>query len=179
MLVAQWCLTLCNPWTVCSPPEHWIQNTWILEWVAIFFSRGSYRPMDRTNVSCPGRWVLYCLSHRNDELTLVACFSHGFICNVLFLWLHWYNLPWSPSPLTFWCPPSLSLAGTPSSAQLSKFSLCPCLSYFSSLPRWSLQPQEHESLHRFHPSSSQVCCVLAADLMSPLDIWKAPKFNLF
>ena len=125
MLVAQWCLTLCNPWTVCIPPYYWIQNTRILEWVAISFSRGSYRPMDRTNVSCPSRWVLYCLSHRNDELTLVACFSHGFICNVLFLWLHWYNLPWSPSPLTFWCPPSLSSAGAPSSAQLSKFSLCP------------------------------------------------------
>ena len=39
----------------------------ILEWVAISFSKGSFRPRDRTHVSCMsciGRWVLYQLSHQ-------------------------------------------------------------------------------------------------------------------
>ena len=41
------------PWT--SPPGssvHGIFQAWILEWVAISFSRGSSQPRDRTRVSC-------------------------------------------------------------------------------------------------------------------------------
>ena len=54
MLVAQLCLTLCNPMD-CSPPGssvHEIFQARILEWVAIYFSRGSSQPRDRTWVSC-------------------------------------------------------------------------------------------------------------------------------
>ena len=39
----------------CSPPgssAHGISQARILEWVAIFFSRGSSQPRDRTRVSC-------------------------------------------------------------------------------------------------------------------------------
>ena len=39
----------------CSPPgssAHGIFQAWILEWVAISFSRGSSQPRDRTRVSC-------------------------------------------------------------------------------------------------------------------------------
>ena len=39
----------------CSPPGfsvHGILQARILEWVAISFSRGSFRPRDRTQVSC-------------------------------------------------------------------------------------------------------------------------------
>ena len=53
MLVAQSCLTLCNPMDG-SPPVssvHGILQARILEWVAISFSRGSSRPRDRTQVS--------------------------------------------------------------------------------------------------------------------------------
>ena len=42
-LVAQSCLTLCNPMD-CSPPGssiHWILQTRILKWVATAYSRGS------------------------------------------------------------------------------------------------------------------------------------------
>ena len=49
--VAQSCLTLCR---ACSPPGssvHGIFQAWILEWVAISFSRGSSRPRDWTRVS--------------------------------------------------------------------------------------------------------------------------------
>ena len=51
--VAQSCLTLCDPMD-CSPPGslvHGIFQAWILEWVAISFSRGSSRPWDWIQVS--------------------------------------------------------------------------------------------------------------------------------
>ena len=51
--VAQLCPTLCNPMD-CSPPGslvHGIFQAWILEWVAISFSRGSFWPRDQTQVS--------------------------------------------------------------------------------------------------------------------------------
>ena len=54
VLVAQSCLILCNS-MYCSPPDfsvHGILQAGILEWVAIPFSRGSYWPRDRTQVSC-------------------------------------------------------------------------------------------------------------------------------
>ena len=51
--VAQACLTLCDP-VDCTPPGssvHGILQAWILEWVAISFSRGSSWPGDRIQVS--------------------------------------------------------------------------------------------------------------------------------
>ena len=51
--VTQSCPTLCDPMD-CSPPGslvHGIFQAWILEWVAIPFSRGSSQPRDRTQVS--------------------------------------------------------------------------------------------------------------------------------
>ena len=53
-LVAQLCLTLCDPMD-CGPPGssvHGILRAGILEWVAILFSRGSSRSRDRTHISC-------------------------------------------------------------------------------------------------------------------------------
>ena len=38
---------------------HGIFQARILEWVAIFFSRGSSSPRDQTWISCIGRWILY------------------------------------------------------------------------------------------------------------------------
>ena len=46
----------------CSLPGfsvHRISQAGILEWVAIFFSRGSSWPWDQTHTSWIGRWVLY------------------------------------------------------------------------------------------------------------------------
>ena len=51
--VAQSCPTLCDPMD-CSPPGfsiHGIFQAWVLEWVAISFSRGSSRPRDWNWVS--------------------------------------------------------------------------------------------------------------------------------
>ena len=43
-----------TPWTVAyqAPPMGFSRQEWILEWVAISFSRGSFPPRDRTQVSC-------------------------------------------------------------------------------------------------------------------------------
>ena len=54
VLVAQSCLTLCDPMD-CGPPGSsvpGILQAKILEWVAISFSRGSSQPRDLTHVSC-------------------------------------------------------------------------------------------------------------------------------
>ena len=66
VLVAQLCLTLCDP-TDYSPPGffvHGILQASILEWIAVPFSRGSSRPRNRTPVSCINQQILYHLSCR-------------------------------------------------------------------------------------------------------------------
>ena len=54
VFIAQSCPTLCDPLD-CSPPGssvHGILQTRILQWIAIFFSRGSSQPGDQTQVFC-------------------------------------------------------------------------------------------------------------------------------
>ena len=63
VLVVQLCLTLL-PHGLKSPasPAYGIFQARILEWVAIFYSRGSSQPRDHTcisSISCIGRWILY------------------------------------------------------------------------------------------------------------------------
>ena len=70
--VAQSYLTLCNTMD-CSPPGssvHEISQTRILEFLAISSSRGSFRPRDRTCISCIGRQILHCWAIRE---TLYMC----------------------------------------------------------------------------------------------------------
>ena len=60
-LVTKSCLILCDPMDR-SPPArsvHEISQARTLEWVAIFFSRGSFRLRDGTRISCTVRWILY------------------------------------------------------------------------------------------------------------------------
>ena len=54
VLVAQWYLTRCDPWTVVHqmPLSMGILQERILVWVAMPSSRGSSRPRDQTQVSC-------------------------------------------------------------------------------------------------------------------------------
>ena len=60
VLVAQSCLTLCDPMD-CSQPSssiHGVLQARILKWVTILFSRGFSWPRDRTQVSCiAGRFL--------------------------------------------------------------------------------------------------------------------------
>ena len=64
VLVAQSCLTLCNPMD-CSLPDssvHGILQARILNWVTIPFSRVSSQPRDQTRVSCvAGRFFTICV----------------------------------------------------------------------------------------------------------------------
>ena len=54
VLVAQLCLTLCDPMNYRPPGSsvHGILQARILEWVAISFFRGSFRSRNRTQASC-------------------------------------------------------------------------------------------------------------------------------
>ena len=63
---AQLCPTLCNTMD-CScqaPLSMRIFQARILEWFTISSFRRSSQPKDQ--VSCIGRWILYCLSHRGS-----------------------------------------------------------------------------------------------------------------
>ena len=74
-VVAQSCLTLCNPMD-CSLPGssvHGILQIRILEGVAIFFSRGSFRPRDRIQVSCTAGRLFTIQATR--EATVFICIS--------------------------------------------------------------------------------------------------------
>ena len=65
VLVTRSCPTLCNP-VDCSLPGssvHGILQARTLEWVAIFFSRGSSQPRDRNWVSHIAGRFFYHLSH--------------------------------------------------------------------------------------------------------------------
>ena len=60
-LVTKSCPTLYNCMD-CTPSDSSVRGILqqrVLEWVAIFFSRGSFRPRDWTCVSCIGRHILY------------------------------------------------------------------------------------------------------------------------
>ena len=58
----------------CTPPDtsvHGIIQARIVEWVAIFFSRGSSRPRDLTQVFCNAGKILYHLSYREVSSNLI------------------------------------------------------------------------------------------------------------
>ena len=71
-LVAQSCLTLCDP-EDCSLPGsfvHGILQARILEWIAMPSSRGSSQPRDQTQTLPHCRQILYCLSHQGSPRLL-------------------------------------------------------------------------------------------------------------
>ena len=59
--VAQSCPTLCSPvdWSLPGSSLHGLLQARILEWVAIFFTRGSSQLKDQTRASCIGRQIVY------------------------------------------------------------------------------------------------------------------------
>ena len=79
----------------CSPPDtcvHGILQARILEWVAVYFSRGSSQPRDRTHVSCtagryftaepPGKPLLTIMLKLKSKLrSKVDLLEEGFIVN--------------------------------------------------------------------------------------------------
>ena len=69
-LVAQWCLTFCNPRGASQAPlSMGILQARVLEWVAIPFSKGSF-PTKGSNPGLPHRrQILYRLSHQGSLRT--------------------------------------------------------------------------------------------------------------
>ena len=96
VLVAQLCLTLCDPMDY-SPPGSSICGIFqarILEWVAIPFSRGSSQPRDQTHISCiAGRFFATLVTHFSCETMLWWTF-----CSFIFDHedvIDWINQKWS------------------------------------------------------------------------------------
>ena len=91
--VAQLCPTLCNPM---DHTLHGILQAWILEWVAIPFSRGSSQPRDWTQVShIAGRsftiWAtrkahicIYIVLYTNTPIRVASEMTYGNVA-----WLQW------------------------------------------------------------------------------------------
>ena len=68
VLVAQSCLTLCDPMD-CSPPGSFVHRIYqirMVEWVAISFSGGTSQPKDLTWGLLHRRQILYGLSHQGS-----------------------------------------------------------------------------------------------------------------
>ena len=114
-LVAQSCLTLSDPMD-CSPPAsslHEMSSARILEWVAIFFSRGSSWPRDWT-------WVSY-FSQFSRSVVSDSLWPHGLQ----------HASPPCPSPtprvysnscpLSQWCHPTISSSVVPFSTFCQSF----------------------------------------------------------
>ena len=74
---------------------HGIFQARILEWVAISFSRGSFRPRVQTRVSCIGKWILYHWVTReaHGKICCVCVLSHSVVSDSL--WLHGLYSPWN------------------------------------------------------------------------------------
>ena len=65
----------CDP-IDCSPPGssvRRISQARILEWVSIYFCRGSSWPRDQTCVSCISRWILYHWAPREACICMCIC----------------------------------------------------------------------------------------------------------
>ena len=76
-LVTQLCLTLHDPMD-CSLPSssvHGILQAWVLEWVAIPFSRGSFRSRGQIQVSCIAGRLFTSWAIRKREREMGNCFS--------------------------------------------------------------------------------------------------------
>ena len=64
--VAQLCLILCNPMDSSPPGSSPFMrfSRQVLEWDAVSFPRGSFRPRDWTHISSTVKWILYCWAMR-------------------------------------------------------------------------------------------------------------------
>ena len=81
VLVTESFPTLCDAMD-CTPPGssiHGILQAWILEWVAIPFSRGSSWPRDQTWVSHISKQIHYCLNHQGSTYMYVCIYTYIYI----------------------------------------------------------------------------------------------------
>ena len=76
--------SLQRPWTgaLQAPLSMGILQAKILEWVAMPFSRGSFQPRDRTQVSCITGGFFYHLSHQGSPVSSITCVVTLFLSGV-------------------------------------------------------------------------------------------------
>ena len=132
---AQLCLTLCHPMD-CRPPGSSVPGSLqarILDWVAIFSSRGSSWPRDQTTISC------------------VSCLAR----QLLYHWATWeVHFPNQTISSSLFLENILPLSSPPLSRQLPSLWLFLWMaSYFSGLNfNVSHEPRSlFTNLHRSHP----------------------------
>ena len=106
VLVTQSFPTLCDPMDHSLPGSsvHGILQAWILDWVAIFFSKVSSWPRNQTSISfisCISRRVLYHYCHLGSLNGVLQFCEVLFISlhSFLFLFFRLYNLDWSTDSL--------------------------------------------------------------------------------
>ena len=109
-LVAKACPTLCDPMD-CSLPEFsvlGILQARILEWVAVFFSRGSSWSKDWTCISCTGGGFF------NAEPPEKPIYMCAYVLRNIYIYiLKTPNMSWSPSLSLPCSPPLISLVSCP------------------------------------------------------------------
>ena len=89
VLVAQSCLTLCNPMdcSLLGSSVYGILWVKILEWVAMPSSRGSSQPRDQTRVSCIADRLFTIWATREALWQSCICKFTGKIWNILYSWV--------------------------------------------------------------------------------------------
>ena len=96
--VAKSCLTLCDL-VDCHPPGldfvHGISQARMLEWVAIFFSKGSFWPRNWTFISCIGMRIFHHWATGEAPCIALSCLLKTIISS--FSWYRIFNDFWSMS----------------------------------------------------------------------------------
>ena len=93
VLVTKSCQTLATPWTIAwQAPLHGMSQARMLEWVAIFFSRGSSWPRDQTCISCIEDRLFTTKPQRRPVSAIYQCKSDIII--------HISPPPWSSFPFS-------------------------------------------------------------------------------
>ena len=123
--VTQLCPTLCDPVDY-SPPGssvHGILPAWILEWVAIPFSRGSSQPRDQTQVFCiAGRF--FTVWATREATCHVAAFSEDLLSTG---WKSFHMVPWKDQRTDSRTPHGYQNPLMPGSHTWSSMSTVPCV----------------------------------------------------
>ena len=137
-LVAQSCLTLCNPvgYSLPGSSVHGLYQARILEWVAISFSRASSQPrVEPTSLACPAL-----AGGSFTHVSCMSCTGRGILYPRLLRALHWQGILY-PRLLRalHWQGDHLPLVPPGRPVCTSTFSLYLCQSRWESLHvHWSV-----------------------------------------
>ena len=141
--VAQLCPTLSNPMdcSLSCSSVHGIFQARVLEWVAISFSRGSFRPRNRTWVSCIAGRCFTVWATREALTSPTPSFLKDLSAAILFHLFSPLSLIPQSMASDFSCHLSLSSSCQMKLVQLFTFNILHCFLLLQTL--FSLPPQCH------------------------------------